>query len=120
MYLVSTVAFYSSIGIENHAFYSTVTSGNLGAVIMAWKSSKSKVIYLMDRNVTTFDITIPIEAYHFATFLLRLHDDRVDLKRKVEEQINKKDFDVENLVRWRKLAQSPPKKSKGKKEGVEK
>ncbi|KAJ7241035.1 hypothetical protein B0H12DRAFT_1326317 [Mycena haematopus] len=121
MYLVSVVAFYSSIGIEGHAFYTTVTSGNLGAVIMAWKSPTSKIIYLMDRNVTTFDITIPIEAYHFATFLLRLHDDRADLKRKVEEQINKKDFDVEKLVRWRKLAQSPPKKSKqGKEEGAEK
>lgn len=74
----------------------------------------------MDRNVTTFDITIPIEAFHFATFLLRLHDDRADLKRKVEEQINKKDFDVEKLVRWRKLAQSPTKSKQGKEEGVEK
>ncbi|KAF8217828.1 hypothetical protein K438DRAFT_1656768 [Mycena galopus ATCC 62051] len=107
MYLVSVVAFYSAIGIEDHAFYSVVTSGRLGAVIMAWKSSTSKIIYLMDRNVTVFDISIPVEAFHFATFLLRLHDDRADLVKRVEELINKEDFDFQVLNRWRKSVQDP-------------
>ncbi|KAF7336048.1 hypothetical protein MSAN_02318600 [Mycena sanguinolenta] len=107
MYLVSVVAFYSAIGIEDYPFYSVVTSGTLGAVIMAWKSPKNKVIYLMDRNVTTFNIAIPIEAFHFATFLLRLHDDRAVLIEKVKQCINKPGFDAKDLDRWRKSVQNP-------------
>ncbi|KAF7334244.1 hypothetical protein MSAN_02385700 [Mycena sanguinolenta] len=70
MYLISIVAFYSALGIEDHAFYSVVTTGTFGAVIMAWKSSKNKIIYLIDRNVMTFNIAVPVEAFHFATFFV--------------------------------------------------
>lgn len=61
MYLVSVVAFYSSIGIEGHAFYTTVTSGNLGAVIMAWKSPTSKVAH------TSFTLTVRSKSYRSHT-----------------------------------------------------
>jgi hypothetical protein len=39
MYLVSLVTFYSALGIEDYPFYCLVTSGKLGAILMAWKSS---------------------------------------------------------------------------------
>ena len=42
MYLVSLVAFYSALGIEDYPFFSLVTSGKLGAILMAWKSSRRK------------------------------------------------------------------------------
>lgn len=42
MYLVSLVTFYSALGIEDYPFYCLVTSGRLGAILMAWKSSKGE------------------------------------------------------------------------------
>ncbi|KAJ7435667.1 hypothetical protein B0H11DRAFT_1755805 [Mycena galericulata] len=77
MYLVSLVAFYSALGIEDYPFFSLVTLGKLGAILMAWKSSRRKAItYLIERNVRKFDISSPIQVFHFATFLLRLRDDQ--------------------------------------------
>ncbi|KAJ6490629.1 hypothetical protein C8R47DRAFT_453666 [Mycena vitilis] len=68
MYLVSVVSFYSTLGIDDYSFYCLVTSGKLGAVLMAWKSSKQDRIYVMERNIVTLDISSPIQAFQFATF----------------------------------------------------
>jgi hypothetical protein len=43
MYLVSVVTFYSALGIEDYPFFALVTAGKLGAILMAWKSSKHEV-----------------------------------------------------------------------------
>ncbi|KAJ7601514.1 hypothetical protein B0H17DRAFT_159612 [Mycena rosella] len=105
MYLVSLVAFYSAFGIEDYPFYCLVTSGKLGAILMAWKSSKRERTYLIERNVRKFDVSSPIQAYHFATFLLRLRDDQEQLKRRVEARLKDGGVDRNRLREWRKSAQ---------------
>ncbi|KAJ7867281.1 hypothetical protein B0H13DRAFT_2065596, partial [Mycena leptocephala] len=95
--------------IDDYPFYYLVTSGKLGAVLMAWRSSKTKQTYLMERNVRTFNISVPVQAVHFATFLLRLRDDQEKLKRRVEERI-KEGIDFERLRQWNKSTQVPKSK----------
>jgi hypothetical protein len=50
------------------------------------------------------DISNPLEAFQFATFLIRHREDQNDLKKLVKEKLGG-DLDVEKLARWRKLAQ---------------
>jgi hypothetical protein len=38
------VNFYSALGIEDYPFFALVTAGKLGAILMAWKSSKHEAI----------------------------------------------------------------------------
>ncbi|KAJ6611598.1 hypothetical protein B0H10DRAFT_353035 [Mycena sp. CBHHK59/15] len=104
MYLASLVAFYSALGIDDYPFYGLVAYGKVGSLLMAWKSSTHKQTYLVEHNVCKFDITVPIEAFQFATFLLRLRDDQQRLKKRVEERL-KKGVDRERLRRWTKSAQ---------------
>ncbi|KAJ7270723.1 hypothetical protein B0H12DRAFT_1320184 [Mycena haematopus] len=129
LYLISVVSFYAAMGIEDYPFYDTVTAGKRGAILMAWKSksetkpdpaSESRPqIYLMERNVCTLDISNPLEAYQYATFLIRLREDQEVLKKRVEEILA---ADAEGAVariqRWRKSAQEtlyPVKKKETKK-----
>ncbi|KAJ7508088.1 hypothetical protein B0H11DRAFT_2218087 [Mycena galericulata] len=74
MYLVSLVAFYSALGIEDYPFFSK------------------------------FDISSPIQAFHFATFLLRLRDDQEKLKKRVEAKL-RVGVDATAVREWRKLSQ---------------
>ncbi|KAJ7455977.1 hypothetical protein B0H11DRAFT_2322162 [Mycena galericulata] len=109
-YLISVVSFYAALGIVDRPFYGLVTSGDRGAILMAWKSkpeselAKRAEIYIMERNVCRMDISNPSEAFQFATFLIRLREDQNELKKLVEEKLGG-DLDVERLARWRKLAQ---------------
>ncbi|KAF7366215.1 hypothetical protein MVEN_00498700 [Mycena venus] len=105
MYLVSLVTFYSALGIEDYPFYCLVTSGKLGAILMAWKSSNRKRTYLIERNVRKFDLSSPIQTFHFATFLLRLRDDQEQLKRRVEAKLMEGGVDRNRLREWRKSVQ---------------
>jgi hypothetical protein len=43
LHLASVVAFYSAFGVDDHPFYGLVTSGKVGTLLMAWKSSTHKV-----------------------------------------------------------------------------
>ncbi|KAJ7613594.1 hypothetical protein DFH06DRAFT_1242353 [Mycena polygramma] len=106
MYLVSLVSFFSALGIENYPFFGFVTSGKKGAILMAWKSSVKDRIYLIERNVREFDISIPIQAFHFATFLLRLRDDQEKLKKLVLTKLQ--DVELKRVRDWTKLAQVGP------------
>ncbi|KAJ6467568.1 hypothetical protein C8R47DRAFT_990401 [Mycena vitilis] len=106
MYLVSLVSFFSALGIEGYPFFGVVTSGKQGAVLMAWKSIVTDRTYLIERNVRKFDISIPIQAFHFATFLLRLRDDQEKLKRLVLAKL--KDVDSKRVGDWTKFAQVGP------------
>ncbi|KAJ6490631.1 hypothetical protein C8R47DRAFT_453779 [Mycena vitilis] len=116
MYLVSVVSFYSTLGIDDYPFYCLVTSGKLGAVLMAWKSSKQDKIYVMERNVVKFDISLPIQAFQFATFLLRLHDDSLRLAQRVTENLKAlgetdgHEF-RKRIEDWKKISQTPPSSS---------
>ncbi|KAJ7247887.1 hypothetical protein B0H12DRAFT_1053312 [Mycena haematopus] len=107
MYLASLVAFYSSLGIDDYPFYCLVTSGKLGAILMAWTSSSQNQTYLVERNVRKFDISVPIQAFQFATFLLRLRDDQEKLKTRVEDKLKQglNEVDKERLGNWSKYAQ---------------
>ncbi|KAJ7093674.1 hypothetical protein C8R44DRAFT_645802 [Mycena epipterygia] len=111
MYLVSLVAFYSALGIEDYPFYCLVTSGKLGAILMIWRSSKQEAgrpTYLIERIDRKFDISSPIQAFYFATFLLRLRDDQEQLKRcdkaKLKEgRVDRSGFaSGGNQPRWRR------------------
>ncbi|KAJ7093550.1 hypothetical protein C8R44DRAFT_585338, partial [Mycena epipterygia] len=83
------LSMYYTDGIEDYPFYCLVTLGKLGSILMAWKSSKKEAgpTYLIERNVRKFDISSPIQAFHFATFLLRLRDDQEQLKRRVKAKL---------------------------------
>ncbi|KAJ7161889.1 hypothetical protein C8R43DRAFT_1233455 [Mycena crocata] len=107
MYLVSLVAFYTALGIDDRPFYCIVTSGKIGAILMAWKSSKQKQTYLLERNVRKFDISIPLQAFQFATFLLRLRDDQEQLKKLVQKKLDAGVDDEfrERMRTWHKISQ---------------
>ncbi|KAF7371643.1 hypothetical protein MVEN_00020000 [Mycena venus] len=105
MYLVSIVSFYVALGIEDRPFFCLVTAGKVGVLLMAWKSSKQKKTYLMERNVMKFDISSPVQAFHFATILLRLRDDQEELKELAKAKLACKSFDWEKFKCWRKASQ---------------
>ncbi|KAJ7827301.1 hypothetical protein B0H13DRAFT_1561421, partial [Mycena leptocephala] len=84
-YLISVASFYAALGFVDRPFYGLVTSGDRGAILMAWKSKPKfkpesedlpgrQEIYIMERNVCMMDISNPLEAFHFATFLIRLRE----------------------------------------------
>ncbi|KAJ7270696.1 hypothetical protein B0H12DRAFT_776477 [Mycena haematopus] len=122
--LISVVSFYAALGIDDYPFYNVVAEGKYGTILMGWKSkSKAKAksdpdsqsqsvseelpeIYIMERNVCILDISKPLEAFQFATFLIRLREDQEALKKRVEEIL---DADaagaVARIARWRKIAQ---------------
>ncbi|KAJ7442924.1 hypothetical protein B0H11DRAFT_2291930, partial [Mycena galericulata] len=125
-YLISVVSFYAALGIVDRPFYGLITEGNRGAILMAWKSkpkpkakAKSKSnkqpqskseelaqIYIMERNVCLMDISKPLEAFQFATFLIRLREDQEALKKLVQKKLDADAADaVAKIARWRKFAQ---------------
>ncbi|KAJ6485346.1 hypothetical protein C8R47DRAFT_1129906 [Mycena vitilis] len=105
MTLVSVVAFHSALGIDDHPFYSLVTTDTSCLAFMAWKSSSQQKIYLIDRNIREFDLASPMEALQFAAFLLRLRDDREALSVRVARRLEE-GIDYERLQRWKKIAQA--------------
>ncbi|KAJ7077156.1 hypothetical protein B0H15DRAFT_569947 [Mycena belliarum] len=111
MDLISTVSFYAALGIENYPFYCLRTSGSQCSVIMAWKSTKKDRIYLMERNICSFDISSPGQAFQFAGFLLRLRDDREKLKALVQERLDE-GVDLQKMIWWRKGTQAQECESK--------
>jgi hypothetical protein len=121
MALVSLVAFYSALGIEDYPFYSLVTSGTVCAVLMAWKSPTrpvstlflfrarymlmdSEKTYLCESNVKKFDVSSSIEALQFAAFLLRLRAGQEKLQIRVSDRL-REGVDREWLSRWKKSKQ---------------
>ncbi|KAJ7090099.1 hypothetical protein C8R44DRAFT_990744 [Mycena epipterygia] len=104
MYLVSVVSFYSALGIQDFPFYCLLTSGTLGAILMGWQSSTQEQLYLVERDVQTFDISSPRQAFYFATFLLRLRENQAELRLRVEERLPA-DINLERVRKWHKSAQ---------------
>ncbi|KAJ6572627.1 hypothetical protein B0H10DRAFT_2106578 [Mycena sp. CBHHK59/15] len=103
MYIVSVVAFYAALGIKNYPFYCLVTTGKVGAVLMAWRSSKLERTYIMERNIRKFDLSSPLQAFHFATFLIRLRADQENLKNNFARQ---KKIDMQTVKRWSMTSQA--------------
>ncbi|KAG7439471.1 uncharacterized protein BT62DRAFT_976861 [Guyanagaster necrorhizus] len=74
MYAEASVRYLASLGVTKQAVFALATDGVEGAVLMAWCSSDSETVYIVERNVQTFNISSPIEVYHFVTVLLRLRE----------------------------------------------
>ncbi|KAL4063391.1 hypothetical protein V8B97DRAFT_1992062 [Scleroderma yunnanense] len=87
IYLVSAVRFLEALGITDQPVFGLVTKGAEGSILMAWLSGKTEKIYIIDRNVKTFDLTNPLDAFQFATILVRLSQHAQDLKTKFEDEV---------------------------------
>ncbi|KAL4063311.1 hypothetical protein J3A83DRAFT_4106895 [Scleroderma citrinum] len=87
IYLVSALRFLEALGITGQPVFGLVTKGAEGSILMAWLSGKTEKIYIIDRNVKTFDLTNPLDAFQFATILVRLSQHAQDLKTKFEDEV---------------------------------
>ncbi|KAK0475848.1 hypothetical protein IW261DRAFT_1595327 [Armillaria novae-zelandiae] len=105
IYIEASCRHLASLGITDHPVFGLATNGCEGAVLMGWYSQAKDVIYLMERNVRTFNISSPIQVYHFATFILRLRDySQAVLKKKALEALgNAAGFEQKS---WTKQAQN--------------
>ncbi|KAK0475549.1 hypothetical protein IW261DRAFT_486591 [Armillaria novae-zelandiae] len=98
MYLEASVRYLASLGVTKRAVFALVTDGVEGAILMAWCSSDSEIVYIVERNVRTFNISSPIEVYHFVTVLVRLREyGDTMLKEAVEAALKAEDFDTKQL-----------------------
>jgi len=70
----------------------------------------------MERNAKTFDIGNPLEAYQFATFLVRLARHSAELQRQFERvkdevyqdtkmMLESRDFKIDEFKSWTKITQ---------------
>ncbi|KAK0200728.1 hypothetical protein DFS33DRAFT_1490101 [Desarmillaria ectypa] len=103
MYLEASVRYLASLGVTKQAVFALATDGVEGAILMAWCSSDSESVYIVERNVRTFNVSSPIEVYHFVTVLLRLREySDTALKDAVEEALRADDF---KQTSWNKTEQ---------------
>ncbi|KAK0209355.1 hypothetical protein IW262DRAFT_1281607 [Armillaria fumosa] len=105
IYIEASCRHLASLGITDHPMFGLATNGCKGAVLMGWYSQAKDVIYLMERKIRTFNISSPIQVYHFATFILRLRDySQTVLKKKALEALgNAATFEQKS---WTKQAQN--------------
>ncbi|KAK0213982.1 hypothetical protein IW262DRAFT_1466539 [Armillaria fumosa] len=93
MYLDGSVRYLASLGITNRAIFGLATNGVQGAILMAWFSEITDTVYIVECNLRTFNISSPIQVYHFVTVLLRLRrDSDTKLKELVEKVVGKDAF----------------------------
>ncbi|KAG7439619.1 uncharacterized protein BT62DRAFT_957902 [Guyanagaster necrorhizus] len=103
MYAEASVRYLASLGVTKQAVFALATDGVEGAVLMAWCSSDSETVYIVERNVQTFNISSPIEVYHFVTVLLRLREyGDTTLKDAVLKALEAEEFQQKS---WSKTAQ---------------
>ncbi|GBE87639.1 hypothetical protein SCP_1103160 [Sparassis crispa] len=107
-YCVASVTFLAALGIEGYPVFTLITNGKVGAVLLSWQSQgKKKKIYIIERNVCTFDLADPLQAFHFATFLVRLRRQHRELKALFEkEKANfRRKVSAEQFDEWMMAAQ---------------
>ncbi|KAL6308095.1 hypothetical protein BKA93DRAFT_599190 [Sparassis latifolia] len=106
-YCVASVTFLAVLGIEGHPVFALVTNGVVGAVLLSWQSPQTKKIYVIERNVCTFDLSRPLQAFHFATFLVRLREQHVKLQALFEAKKTefKAKVSAEQFEEWTMAAQ---------------
>ncbi|KAF7985645.1 hypothetical protein HWV62_2163 [Athelia sp. TMB] len=130
-YLISAVSFLASIGITEHRVFGLVTEGARGGVLMAWCSIDKfggEVIYIIERDIRTFNLASPLGAIQFGIFLMRLragNQELVDAFNANKQQMDKRAAD-EEWVKWTKTAQDQefkdnkiPEQVTSKRDGVE-
>ncbi|GBE81449.1 hypothetical protein SCP_0311780 [Sparassis crispa] len=106
-YCVASVTFLAVLGIEGHPVFALVTNGVVGAVLLSWQSPQTKKIYVIERNVCTFDLSKPLQAFHFATFLIRLREQHEKLQALFEAKKTefKAKVSAEQFEEWTMAAQ---------------
>ncbi|KAK0476392.1 hypothetical protein IW261DRAFT_1609580 [Armillaria novae-zelandiae] len=82
MYMVGGVMHLKSLGITRYPVFGLAANGTVGTLLCCWYSNTLDRVFIMERNIRVFDISSPIQAYHFMTFLLRL-------RRWSDEQLEK-------------------------------
>ncbi|KAK0486106.1 hypothetical protein IW261DRAFT_1453797 [Armillaria novae-zelandiae] len=103
LYLEASVRYLASLGVTKEAVFALATDGVEGALLMAWCSTDSETVYIVERNVRTFNISSPVEVYHFVTVLLRLREyGDTRLKKAVEAALKAEDF---KQTSWNKTTQ---------------
>ncbi|KAF9233412.1 hypothetical protein BU15DRAFT_66597 [Melanogaster broomeanus] len=70
LYLVSSLRFLTAIDMADQPVFGLVTSGTCGALTMAWKHKEK--IFILERNVKTYDIADPMHAFQLALVIVRL------------------------------------------------
>ncbi|KAF7979064.1 hypothetical protein HWV62_43551 [Athelia sp. TMB] len=110
-YLESTVTMLAEcLKITDFPIFSLVTSGLTGGLLMAWHSKKTGaciITYIMERNIYSFNLAHPIEAFHFATVLIRLREHGDQLQERISRRLEELSRDdVAELPGWTKTAQT--------------
>lgn len=127
-YLVSLVTYLAALGIKGFGVFGLITSGQVGGILMAWQSkiddvrafvpfilcchlivySRSQQIYIIERNIRTFDLSSPIQTFQFASFLIRLREHTETLKELFNDKAAEIWKKAENgeLPKWTKEAQT--------------
>ncbi|OBZ71171.1 hypothetical protein A0H81_08664 [Grifola frondosa] len=117
-YVVSCVEFLSRLGIEGHPVFCVVTAGQIGGILLAWRSVCSEKIFIIERNMCAYRLYQPLEVFQFAIFLLRLQKWKKSLVDQLAElsvaDFVKKASDVE--MKWTKEIQVKTQEEKEKKE----
>ncbi|KZP28935.1 hypothetical protein FIBSPDRAFT_1039281 [Athelia psychrophila] len=107
-YLIASVTFLASIGIKGHRVFGLATNGPKGGVLMAWWATEDDKIYIIERDIYTFNISNPIDAVRFAIFLIRLRADNDKIRKRFADHKIRKETMAESgngFERWTKAAQ---------------
>ncbi|KAK0462533.1 uncharacterized protein EV420DRAFT_1735085 [Desarmillaria tabescens] len=104
MYPEASVRYLASLGVTRKVFSRSLRMALKGP--FSWRSvlaTQRQAVYIVERNVQTFNISSPIEVYHFVTVLLRLREyGDTTLKDAVEEALMADGF---KQTSWSKTAQ---------------
>ncbi|KAI0786231.1 hypothetical protein C8Q75DRAFT_772866 [Abortiporus biennis] len=74
---ISAVLFLSIvIGIDDFPVWGIYSRGSVCAVIMAWRDSERKEIFVTSDNPQTYNLGDPVEALNFAIFLKKLRNEQ--------------------------------------------
>lgn len=68
MYTEASCRHLASLGVTDHPVFGLATNGCEGAVFMGWYSRAKDVVYLMERNIRTFNISSPYPSVSFCDF----------------------------------------------------
>ncbi|KAH7905544.1 hypothetical protein BJ138DRAFT_1228738 [Hygrophoropsis aurantiaca] len=104
-YCVSSLKFLATLEITDQPVFGLVVNGTVGTILMSWQ--KGEKIYIMERNVRSYNICDPLQAFHFVTVILRLRRHGKELqtlfKKKKANLLTK--LQNESLTCWSKWAQ---------------
>ncbi|KAF9532571.1 hypothetical protein CPB83DRAFT_806933 [Crepidotus variabilis] len=122
MYCTSGLEHLSSIGITDFPVWGIVCAGNIGTILMAWKTTKSATAtntpktaqkdynFIFDRNVKRFNLSDPLQAFHFMTSVHRIHLQKKELFKKLDRRRLATHLNDTQRQAWK--MPEPPKESK--------